>query len=303
MCPGLGCTLFSGQLLMTTSPEPLDRAEYVEQAYLFRLLRERLREEMPMQDLLAQAKHELLATTKLPMAIDFLLTELNHTGLMYGAMQRLGHYFNSFQTFLIEQAESETGRFSMLVALHILEADAKYRSEGATCEGMFLFQFESLCRNRLNYDKGLTAISSDPLYDTPWASWILRLRAHLGLVDFGDLVFLASKDYEQRLVVAGEPTEGKGPFLFGVKEGKIAFGNRRKDPLFLFAGMQRHLGYPPVPRPEPIEQEQEIIPQLARRIERLSMRIKLLEEEQRAGIDITKFYEQNKDRLQFPQDD
>jgi hypothetical protein len=32
------------------------------------------------------------------------------------------------------------------------------------------------------------------------------------------------------------------------------------------------------------------LPQLARRLEQLEMRIKLVEEEQRGGIDLTKFY-------------
>ena len=35
------------------------------------------------------------------------------------------------------------------------------------------------------------------------------------------------------------------PMLFGEKEGKIAWANRKKDPLYLFAALQRHLGYPP----------------------------------------------------------
>ena len=37
--------------------------------------------------------------------------------------------------------------------------------------------------------------------------------------------------------------------LFGEKEGRIAMANRRKDPLYLFSALQRHLGYPSVPRP------------------------------------------------------
>jgi hypothetical protein len=67
-------------------------------------------------------------------------------------------------------------------------------------------------------------------------------------------------------------------------------GNRRKEPLFLFAAMQRHLGYPTVPRPEPVDETEDLVPQLMRRMERLELRIKLMEEERRTGIDITKFY-------------
>ena len=74
---------------------------------------------------------------------------------------------------------------------------------------------------------------------------------------------------------------------------KIAYANRRKEPLFLFAAMQRHLGYPHVPKRETIDQTLELIPQMQRRIERLEARMKLMEEEHRQGIDITKFYGKN----------
>ena len=78
--------------------------------------------------------------------------------------------------------------------------------------------------------------------------------------------------------------------LFGEREGKIAFANRRKEPLFLFAAMHRHLGYPAVPRRHVQDTSIEMIPQMHRRIERLEQRLKFMEDEQRQGIDITKFY-------------
>ena len=276
---------------MAPASPQLDRAEYIEQAYLFELLRERIAEQVPMQELLEQLRHELLATTNLPIAIEYLLTELKHAGLMGPAMRRLSHYFAPFQAYLIEESEREAGRFSIEVALHILHADAKYRSEEASPAGFFFFQFEVLSRNRLNYDKGLAAISADPVYDTAWAKWILMLRAQVGLVDLADLLFLASDEYRQRLVQAGQSTEGKGPFLFGDKEGRIALANRRKEPLYLFGAMQRHLGYPKVPRPQPPDPNKDVIPQLLRRVERLESRIKLMEQEQRASLDITQFYQ------------
>ncbi|KAA1259741.1 hypothetical protein LF1_22780 [Rubripirellula obstinata] len=276
----------------------LEQAEYIEQGHLFQLLRERLADEMPMQELLRQARYELLATTKLPIAIDYLLTELKHSGLMSPAMYKLDHYFTPFQSYLIAQAEEETGQFTIAAALQVLEAEAKYRSgDGSSPQGLFFYHFEVLCRSRLNYDKGLTAISADPMYDMPWKKWILMLRAQIGLVETADLLFLASEDYRDRMIEAGESVEGKGPFLFGVREGKIAFGNRRQDPLFLFAAMQRHLGYPPVPRIQVLDENPDMIPQLSRRIERLEMRIKIMEEEKRGGLDITKFYEKHKDQM------
>ncbi len=279
----------------------LDREEYVEQAHLFQLLHEQAGGQFPIQELLEQLRHEILATTRLPMAMQYLLTEVKHSGLLGPAMHQLAHYFTPFQTYLIDQSELDSGRFMMNTALHIMAAESRYRLEGATPAGMFFFQFEALCRNRLSYDRGLSAISGDPIYDNQWSKWILGLRAEIGLVDFADLLFLASEDYRNRLTAASKPIEGKGPFLFGEKEGRIAFANRRKEPLYLFSALQRHLGYPEVPKPKPVDATQEIIPQMARRIERLEARIQLMEEERRATLDITKFYEKNKNRLNLPE--
>ena len=225
---------------MSARPEPLDRAEYVEQGYLFQLLRERIAEDMALQELLERIRFELLSTTKLPLAVEYLLTELKHSGLMTPAMRGLSHYFNAFQAYLIEESERETGRFATVTALQILEADAKYRAANASPQGIFIFQFECLCRNSLDYDKGLTAIADDPLYDQAWSQWILHLRAQLGLVDFADLLFLASHEYRRLLEAEELSLEGKGRFLFGEKEGRIALGNRRREPLFWFSAMQRH---------------------------------------------------------------
>ncbi|QDT09110.1 hypothetical protein [Stieleria marina] len=281
------------------SPNLLPRDEYVEQAHLYGLLRQRGQESMPIQELLDELRHEILITTKLPMAMDYLLTEVKHSGLLAPAMYKLRHYFTDFQTYLIRESEADTGRFMMSTALQILEADAKYRLDSVTPEGMFFFQFEALCRNRLSYDRGLAAMSNDPLYNDEWTKWILNLRAQVGLVDFADLIFLASEEYKRRMIEAGQSIEDKGPFLFGDKEGRIAFANRRKDPLFLFSAVQRHLGYPKVPRPIPADETSEIIPQLLRRVERVEARLKILDDERRGGMDITRFYEKNKDKPNF----
>ncbi len=169
----------SSQPAVQRSPQ-LPREEYIEQAHLYKLLRERTGEQVPIQELLEQIHLELLATTKLPMAIDYLLCEVKHSGLMAPAMSRMSHYFSAFQTYLIQQSEEETGRFLTATAFEVLEADAKYRLEGASASGMFFFQFEVLCRNRLNYDKGLWAMSNDPLYDEPMSKWVLYLRHRWG---------------------------------------------------------------------------------------------------------------------------
>ncbi len=51
----------------------LPRDEYVEQAHFFRVLVERSGQNLPLQELLEQTRFEILATTKLPMAIELLL--------------------------------------------------------------------------------------------------------------------------------------------------------------------------------------------------------------------------------------
>ena len=56
----------------------LDREEYVEQEYFFRVYRERLQEGVPSQEILQTIHEELLATTRLPMAIDFMRAEILH---------------------------------------------------------------------------------------------------------------------------------------------------------------------------------------------------------------------------------
>jgi hypothetical protein len=274
--------------------------EYIEQAYFFRVLIERFGQNLPLQELLEQTKYEVLASTKLPMAIDLLLAELKHHGQMSSGMALLKHYFVPFQTFLVSEAEADKGRFDYRTGLRILQAEAEYRCKSCSPQGLFFFQFEALCRNRLNYDRGLKAMSDDPVYGPEWRDWILIVRRQLGIIDTADLIYVRSQLYLDRRIAQGH-LEVEAPVLFGLSEGKIAQANRRKDPLFLFAAMQRHLGYPAVPKPDVFDPLPTLVPQLLRRMERLESRIKLFEEEQRGGIDITKFYQGG--RVPPPPDD
>jgi hypothetical protein len=276
--------------MSSNSIHPLDRSEYVEQAYFYGLLETRIVQEIPIQELLEQVHFEIAANTRLPMAIDYLLTELKHGGVMAPAMRRLGHYFTPFQTYLIAEAEREEGKFDMRVALKVLQAEAQYRADGGEHSGLFFYQFEAICRNRLRYDPGLAAIAADPSYNDVWKTWVLRLRRDIGLIDFADFLFMHSDEYRRKLVAIGESIENRGPFIFGQHEGRIAFACRRRDPLYLFGALQRHLGYPAVPRVTPVDRTMEAIPQLFRKLEQLEHRLKLMEQENRAGIDITKFY-------------
>ena len=276
----------------------LDPEEYIEQAYLFRALAERLPENYTVQDLLLQVKQELLSTTRLPMAIDFLLAELKHAGTMSSAMARLPHYFAPFQTYVVREAESESGRFDMRIAVDILRSEAEYRSRSPRPQGLFMYQLECLCRNRLKYDPGLSAMAEDPLFDDDWKEWIYIVRAQMGLVDFAELIYARSQFYWDSRAPFGESPPPERPVLFDVKEGRIAWANVRKDPVFLFLALQRHLGYPLVPRPKKTDQAPNLIPQLQAKIDRLETRLKLLEEDTKKGaIDLTKFYGPQKDDL------
>lgn len=292
----------------SSSPElslsPLPREEYIEQRHFFEVLEQRLRENIPAQEVLALVREEILATTKLPMAIDFMSAELRHLGAFASAMRRLNHYFTPFQCYTIAEAEDDRSRFDLRVALQILAREAEYRAESPTRQGLFLYQLEAISRNRLGYDAGLEAIAQDPSYDPTWRAWILTVRRQIGIVELSDLIYVRSEFYQQRQVAAEEDRsgqaadlsgdEGPTPTLFGRGEGRIAWANRRKEPLLLFAALHRQLGYPEVPRPKPEDPEERLLPSLARRVEQLEARLKLVEQEQRGGIELEKLYVKQK---------
>jgi hypothetical protein len=276
----------------------LDREEYIEQAYLFRSFGERIVAGIAAQEALVAIGQEVLATSKLPMALDYLASELKLVGTLSTAMARLPHYFTHFQTFVIETAEEEGGRFDMRTALAMLEREASYRAEGVTPQGLFLYRFECLSRNRLDYARGLTAIAADDLFNADWKAWIETVSRQMGLIDLADLVYVRSPEYwrvEKRdaLVAGRSAPEPDRAILFGDKEGRIARANRGKDPMFFFAALQRQLGYPAIPRVAPLAPSAESPALLARRLERLEMRVKLLEEESRGGIDLSRFDPKN----------
>src|SRR5262245_3186929 len=121
----------------------LEREEYVEQAYFFRTFRERVAQNLPTQEVLATLDQEILSTTRLPLAVQFLATEVKHSGLLATGFERLTHYFTQFQGFVVRQAEQEGLKFSMDTALLVLEREATYRANGPTRPGLFVYQFEA----------------------------------------------------------------------------------------------------------------------------------------------------------------
>ena len=271
---------------MTTGPN-LDREEFVEQAYFFRVFRDRLAENFPAQDILGQIHEEILTTTRLPMAIQFLATDLKHTGLLGTGLARLPHYFTAFQAFVISQAELDGQRFSMPTAMLVLEREATYKAAQPTAAGLFVYQFETICRNRLGYNDGLTAMAHDSLYDDVWRAFLVMVRRHIGAVDFAELVYLRSEHYVADKRREQPDYEVPLPPLFGAKEGRIAKASRGREPLYLFAALQRQLGYPEVPRPKLRDESAPRLETMVNKLREMEARIKLLEGEMRGSVDLT----------------
>lgn len=292
----------------------LAREEYIEQSYLFRTLGERMLDGVATQEALKSLGQEILATTKLPLAIDYLVSDLKLTGTIAPAMRQLNHYFTAFQTFVMSEAEDEEGRFDLRTALLILEREAQYLAEAGTPEGLFFYRFECLSRNRLDYMRGLSATAADDIFNDDWKNWITMVSRQVGLIDLADLIYVRSAELlrrQQRQLSFREDvdlhsnentTTQQTAILFGEKEGRIAWANRGKDPLYLFAALQRQLGYPVVPKPKRQQPQSESPALMARRIDRLELRVKLLEEETKDGIDLSQFDPKNDLFKESPKD-
>jgi hypothetical protein len=253
---------------------PLDREEYIEQAYFFRALRERLTTNMAAQEILAYIHEEILATTRLPFAVQFLSTELRHSGLLSSGFARLPHYFTPFQTFVVKQAEEEGLRFNMQTALIALEREAQYRAAGPTPPGLFFYQFEVLSRNRLGYTPGLTAMGGDPLYDADWRDFLDMVHQQGGAIDFAEVIYLRSEVYVEEQRRSEPDYQPPVPALFGIKEGRIAKANRR---------------YPDVPKPKPPDDLVARFETLLVKMREWETRLKLVEGELRGQVDLSQF--------------
>ena len=265
----------------------LDREEYIEQAYLYRVLRERLSEGLAVQEVLEHIGQEILATTRLPYAVQFLTAEVKHTGLLSSGFKRLSHYFAPFQAFVVRSTEDEVLRFSMETALLVLQREMEYRAGSPTPSGLFVYQFEVLCRNRLGYGDGLASIQADPFYPLEWREFLGTLRQQISEVDFAEIVYLRSEMYVHERRRQERDYEPPVPAVFGPKEGKIAGANRGRDPLYLFAALQRQLNYPEVPRPRPRDNLSGQLEVLQARLRELEARLNLVEGETRGQVDLS----------------
>jgi hypothetical protein len=273
---------------MATAPI-LEREEYVEQAYFFRVFRDRVADNMPAQDILERLHEEVLTSTRLPYAIQFLAAELKHSGLLANGFSKLPHYFTPFQAYVVQQAEDEKQKFSMPTALLVLEREASYKAGTPTKQGLYVYQFEAIARNRLGYGEGLIAMSGDPHYDPEWAHYLDIVRRQVGVIDFGDLLYLRSELYVKDQQRANPEWQPAHPPLFGEKEGKIARASRGRDPLYLFAALQRQLGYPEVPKLRQRDDQSVKLEQIQTKLRDLETRLRLAEGELRGNIDLTQF--------------
>jgi hypothetical protein len=267
----------------------LEREEYIEQVYFFRALRERLAEGLATQEALERIDQEILATTRLPYAVQFLAAELKHSGLLSSGFTRLGHYFTPFQAFVVRCTEEEGRRFSTESGLLVLQREAEYRTNSPMPQGLFVYQFEVLCRNRLGYDAGLAAMAGDPVYDADWRAFVEMTRTQIGLIEFADILYSRSLFYVREQHRTRPDYEPSLPPLFGEKEGKIARANSGRDPLFLFSALQRQLGYPEVPRFRPHDDLTAKIEILQVKFRELEARVRLLDSEVRGQVDLNQF--------------
>jgi hypothetical protein len=198
----------------------------------------------------------------------------------------LPHYFTAFQAFVIGQAEDDRRRFSMDLALLVLEREAQYLHGQPTRPGLFVYQFETLSRNRLGYDQGLESMAADPFYDAGWRDFLQWVRSQVGVIDFADLVYLRSDLYVNEARRHKPDYQPPVPSLFGEKEGKIARANHGRDPLYLFGALQRQLNYPEVPRLRPRDDLASKVLTLQAKLREMEIRIKLVEGEARGQLDL-----------------
>lgn len=124
----------------------LERDEYIEQAYLFRSLLEHMEDNSSVQDLLLSIREELLATTNLPKAVEFLTAELKLTGGLSEGMRRLSHYFTPFQAFVVGESGGAAASSIFAPRLDVLRREAAFRGEGCSPQASFIYQFECLAR-------------------------------------------------------------------------------------------------------------------------------------------------------------
>lgn len=263
--------------------------EYIEQAYFFRALRDRLGENRAAQEILDNIHLELLATTKMPTAVQFMAAELRHTGDLSSAFAKLPHYFTPYQAFVLSKAEQDYSKFTFEQATLILEREAMYRAGKVSPAGLLVYQLETIARNRLGYQQGLKSLEQDGFYDIGWREFIALVRQQLDIREFAEMIFARSQHYVTQRRRAEPGYEPPFVVLFGEKEGMIAAANRGKDPTYFFATLQRQLGYPEVPRHAPKDTLREQLTEMQKKIKAVETRMNLLDSALGGNVDFSQF--------------
>ena len=143
-------------------------------------------------------------------------------------------------------------------------------------------------------------MAADPLYTEDWQDYILTLRTRLGDVDFADLIFVRSEQFVRERQRLNPDFVPKFPVLFGEKEGKIARANRGRDPMYLFAALQRQLGYPEVPRTRRPDELEARVLLLEQRIAQLENRLKIAESDIHQDADLAQVLVKPEDTAGVP---
>ena len=219
---------------------PLPREEYVEQAYFFRTLRERMQQSMSTQELLGRHQAGDPRHNAVALALDFMASDLASRAASPRRWPSSPTTSRHFRPTWWPRPKRPRAASISAWGWKSWNARPSFAARGASPQGLFLYQFETLCRNRLGYDRGLEAMAGDNVYDANWREWILSVRHQVGLIDLGDMLYVRSEHYRKTRA----QTAPEKPVLFGEKEGRIALANRHKDPLYLFSALARHLGYP-----------------------------------------------------------
>ena len=84
------------------------------------------------------------------------------------------------------------------------------------------------------------------------------------------------------------------------KEGKIARANRGRDPMYLFAALQRQLGYPEVPRTRRADELEARVLVLEQRIAGLENRLKIAESDLHQDVDLSQVLVKPEDTAGVP---
>ena len=263
---------------------PLDREEYVEQAYFFQTLRERMQQDMSTQDLLVAIRQEILATTMLPFALDFMAGELRLTGGFATAMARLPHYFTPFQTYVVGEAEKAEGRFDFRIALEILQREVEYRAAGRRRKASSSISSRPSAATAWATTAAWRPSPPIAIFDENWREWILTVRRQVGLIDFG------RHDLRPQRALSQDAGEGREADPVRRKGGANRAGQSPQGSALSVFGAAAALGLSERAAAAARGHAAISSARLQQRVDRLETRVEAFEEELRGGINLSRFY-------------